>query len=621
MPLTVVLALVAVTAWLGFSLRNVAAGATREANMGQQELLAGADALKAGGFVPSKEVNAATLADFRSAETHFSHAKAMLAQGVAIRLMRSVPFVGLQLNAADDLSDIGLHISRVGRILAGAAGANLTDPAASGKGAADPGQRILAILQAVDPRLAQLDAELGRVQLDRAKIPSSGLLSQLSASVAKLDARLSLFPAGVVANLRADIPGIQHLLGSNGAQTYLVLDQDPAELRGTGGFVGTVGFLSFDHGKMAPFEAMDIDRIDTDAGGRFVLGGPGASNHVDPPYPLEAAFHLPSWELRDGNWSPDFPTAASQSEFLLQREVGTRVAGVIAIDPYLIERLLTITGPVKIPETGDVVDQHNFFALTFNRSELDYSAHRKDFIAQASKQIISRVLSLPSSQWPAVLDAIRWGCETRSLQGYFHDPQAEALSNRHHCGGQVQAPPGDALMVVEANVGGNKDDFWMKRSYDLQIAVSGDGRARHTLKLHYFDLTSHGDLTGPYRGWLRIYLPPSSSVVAVNGAKLDQSAELGRAVLQGWFYVQFNQPADVTVTYDESALTTTVDRHFMLSWQKQAGLLAIPITVAVAPADKWKPTGTTARGETRGSGTISTDLSVDRQFTFTYDSP
>jgi len=294
---------------------------------------------------------------------------------------------------------------------------------------------------------------------------------------------------------------------------------------------------------------------------------------------------------------------------------------VIAIDPYFIERLLAVTGPIKIPETGDILDQHNFFAITFNRSELDYSAHRKDFIAQASKQIVARVLSLPSTQWPAVLDAIRWGCETRSLQAYFHDPKAEALSTGHACGGQLQTPQGDALMVVEANLGGNKDDYWMKRRYSLLVEASTDGKLRHTLQLHYFGLTSHGDLTGPYRGWLRIYLPPSTSVVSVTGATLERTSDLNRMVLQGWFYVPFDQATDLTITYEEGT-DTIAGGHgdLALLWQKQAGQFAVPVTVTVR-ADGWKLLKANAGSDPLASGTVSTDLAVDRRFTFEHLGP
>ena len=44
-------------------------------------------------------------------------------------------------------------------------------------------------------------------------------------------------------------------------------------------------------------------------------------------------------------------------------------------------------------------------------------------------------------------------------------------------------------MVVESNVGGNKDDYWMKRRYNLDVQFRPDGSARHTLKLHYDGLS------------------------------------------------------------------------------------------------------------------------------------
>jgi len=616
--LVFVVALIAMIAWLAASARDRAIIASNEARAGELQLTAGVQELQNGGFAPSNTAAAAALVDFRHGEEHFTHARDLLDRGRLVGILGLVPLVGRQLAAGTNLADMGIHLSRIGEDLAQAVGGVRANTSVTNS-LSDPGQQILSLLAAVEPTLPLVQTELARIREDRGRIPSWGLIPPLSTNIGRLDAKMSLLPVGAVSDLRADIPGIRSLLSANGPTTYLVLDQDPAELRGSGGFVGTIAFLSFNRGKMAPFEAMDVDRIDTGPGGVFVLGGPGTANHVDLPPPLHTAFPiLPSWELRDANWSPDFPTAAQQSEFLLQREAGIKVGGVVAIDPYLVERLLTIAGPVKVPETGDIVDQHNFFSTTFKRSELDYSSHRKDFVGHAANAIVSRVLALPSNQWPAVLDAIRLGCDTRSLQAYFHDAQAEALAKRHNCGGQVQTPRTDSVMVVEANVGGNKDDFWMKRSYSLQIGVNTDGTSRHTLKLHHFDLTSHGDLTGPYRGWLRLYLPSETTRVSVNGAKLDEVTELGRRVLQGWFYVQFNQAADVTVIYDEPAPKMSGGaQHLVLLWQKQAGLPTVPIEVTVEPSEQWRPTGVTGGGNQKASsGKISTDLSVDRQFVF-----
>ena len=615
---TILLLLGVIGAWLVLTVRARLIEVTTDAENGRNEIVAGAQILKSGGFGLSPAEAAKASADFRDAERDFSRANAILNSRV-ISALSHMPVAGRQIKAAVELTDMGARASRIGTMLVSAVQAPISKQVpGAGKGQ-DPGQKVVAMLDALDPELPRISQDLHQIVVDRDRIPSTGLLPQISRGLAAFNSKVDIRSVEAsLAELRRNEPGLRAFLGTAGSQTYLVLQQDPAELRGSGGFIGTVGFLSFDRGKMAPFNPQPVEQIDY-KNGQSVLGGPGTANHVDPPYPLAHVFHLQSWALRDANWSPDFPTAAKEAEFLLARETGRKVDGVIAIDPYLVQKLLAVTGPITVPETGDVVDQNNFYALTLSRVEVA-SATRKDFVSQAAREILAELIAVPPAKYLSLLNAVRAGCDQRSVQAYFHDPDLEALTNRNQCGGQVQSPPGDALMIVEANVGGNKDDFWMKRHYSLQVALSHDGSAHHILRLHYDGLTPHSRLlTGSwgYTGWLRIYLPPGASVASVNGAKLDASVELSRQVLQGWFYVQFDHSTDIVVVYDESATVSgaKVD-GFHFYWQKQAGQLAVPIGLDVLP-----PSGARLRaahiGATRVEGMPQlTDLSVDRAFTF-----
>src|SRR6185437_16558381 len=63
------------------------------------------------------------------------------------------------------------------------------------------------------------------------------------------------------------------LLGYNGTQTYLILFQNNAELRPGGGFIGSYGLVSFDHGKMGQFTIHNV----YDADGLL-------TKHIEPSY-------------------------------------------------------------------------------------------------------------------------------------------------------------------------------------------------------------------------------------------------------------------------------------------------------------------------------------------------
>ena len=81
----------------------------------------------------------------------------------------------------------------------------------------------------------------------------------------------------------------------NGHKIYLLLLQNNMELRPTGGFIGSVGLLDLQDGKMNNLDILDVYTIDGQLKG-----------HVDPPDPIRKYFNQPNWFLRDSNFDPDF---------------------------------------------------------------------------------------------------------------------------------------------------------------------------------------------------------------------------------------------------------------------------------------------------------------------------
>ncbi len=609
---------------LGLRVKDTLDTAVQQLTLGRNQLVAGAGILKGAGTGLTSAQTEQAKQHFDNARVHFSDGHALLAQSRLIGVIRQLPWAGTQVRAATELSDAGVHGSRMGVVLADALGTVLAEePSGTKRSSVSPGVKILDALTALDPKLDELSRELNSIRADRARLPSTGLMPQLQSAVTQFDQKLDIKTVqDGIATLRADEPAIRQLLGSSGPQTYLVVQQDSAELRATGGFIGSFGFLSFDRGKMGPFAPKDIYSIDNDALGRSVLGPPGTRTHVDPPFPLQQTFHLTSWALRDSNWSPDFPTSARQAEDFLNREAGRSVDGVIAIDPYLIQKLLSVIGPTTVPETGDVVDDKNFFATTLRRVEVSPSVSHKAFLAEAANAIFARLLALPPGKWPALLQALAASCDARSLQVYFHDASLTELVDRSHCDGRVRTLSSDGLMIVDSNVGGNKDDFWLQRSFVLQIKMNSDGSARHQLRLHYSGLSAHGFLTGQwgYTGWLRIYLPPSSAVVSVSGTSLAPATELGRKLLEGWVYVQFDHTADVTVVYDvdAGAMQSGGANQLLFEWQKQAGRPGDQASVELTLPSGWTLRSGTVGATPARDGPILTGLSVDRLFSFRY---
>jgi hypothetical protein len=178
-------------------------------------------------------------------------------------------------------------------------------------------------------------------------------------------------------------------------------------------------------------------------------------------------------------------------------------------------------------------------------------------------------------------------------------------------------------------MGASKDDFWVTRQFNLSLQVRPDGSVRHTLRLHYDGsrLVPNGNLTLPYRDWVRVYLPPGAHILQVagiggHGLGSQTVTDAGRPVVQGWMEFGYLGSADITLVYDLSAGALPDSRHHLdLVWQKQAGRPGDPIEVSFQLPPGWSLLDTRVDGRRPAGDPIRTDLGVDRQFSFSYQSP
>ena len=163
---------------------------------------------------------------------------------------RWIPLVGTQVRGVAALADSGVLLSD--------AGMRLTDAASS---IIDPEQEQLELSDA----LAQLREVQG---LLRSGVNS---IDEAAAKVDSLDGKLLIRPLGRArSDLAGRLPDIRRraietadglsslitFAGGDGPRSYLVLSQNPDELRPTGGYIGTYGVLSAVGGKLS------LDRYD-----------------------------------------------------------------------------------------------------------------------------------------------------------------------------------------------------------------------------------------------------------------------------------------------------------------------------------------------------------------------
>jgi Protein of unknown function (DUF4012) len=430
---------------------------------------------------------------------------------------------------------------------------------------------------------------------------------------------------------------LPEILGWGGQTRYLVLAEDPAELRPSGGYAGTVGIVTFRDGELVDHQFEDVYRLDLKPGVPF----------QEPPEAL--AEHLigsSSWQLADANWSPDYPTAAQDALRLYSLESGdTDVDGVITLTTYAVDRILAVTGPVSVPDfdvtvkSGDVT----LTALSLTRGVSSPTSQRKEFLSALANAVLDRLLSLPPEQWQDLLGSLQQIGDQRLMLAWFKDPGANAVIVNTPLAGNVREDDGDYVSVVEANVAPtSKYNLVVTRSDALRVTLSADGDAQETLHLAwqndalapgepYASIRSYStSQDGYYGAYVRVLTPRSSTLASVSGHATDPitdveavTTEAGRNAF-GNYLLMAPGGSDLTDAWSVPGVATQAGGTwtYQLTLQKQPAMSAEPLTLQVAlPAGASLvslPDGATEDG---GVVSLSTSFTQDLQLQVRYRLP
>jgi hypothetical protein len=273
------------------------------------------------------------------------------------------------------------------------------------------------------------------------------------------------------------------LLGADGPRRYFIAVQNPAEIRGSGGFMGSWAEMVVDGGR---FELTGRGRVKelneggVDPAGRRIEG--------------EAEFvarygQLPAQFLGLIGFSPDFPTVGRILAQVYPEAGGAPIDGVIGITPTALAAFLEITGPVDVPGYPEPFDAGNVERILLHEQYIvfpeDIREERAEFLGEVTEVLFDRLMEreLPG---PSEL-ARRLGpaVESRHLQLWAAEPAEQALFEVIGADGSAQRRDADAFGVVVQNAGGSKIDWFLRRTLRYEAAWDpGSGAVEGTITAH-----------------------------------------------------------------------------------------------------------------------------------------
>ncbi len=416
---------------------------------------------------------------------------------------------------------------------------------------------------------------------------------------------------------------LPQLVAVDSKKSYLVLLQNNNELRPTGGFIGSVARVDFEGGKLKKLEVSDVYAID----GQLQA-------HIEPPKEIRQDLGQQRWYLRDSNWEPDFPTSARQAEWFYNQIMKQKVDGVIALDLSSMEDLLSVIGPLQLSDYNETITSDNLFERSVTHAEQNFfpgSEAKKNFLTSLETQIFNKIFFDSNQNWPGIVGSLGRSLEGKHLMVYLDNPKMFSYIAANNWAGVLPRPvdkqeegmTNDFLAVVEANLGANKANYYLQRSFKLATVIGKDGEVSHRLEIKYTN-SSPADVwpAGEYKNRFRIYLPFGTKMNSVKWGETDISSQVASFVdfgRTGYNFLIELAPKQQKILSLDYQLPNSLNFKdgggtYHLNVVKQAGTLKDPFNWQVSFPINYRVDTGLGRSSGPQQHLISTDLSTDRLF-------
>ncbi len=418
------------------------------------------------------------LSDLLEAQQDLRTARDRLHQ-LGPRVIAAIPLVGRSLVAGRVTADAGYDVVsgtiRVVRVVT-------TGGPVFSDGRMDPA------------KLTELSKALGEAARSSAR--STARLRRTSTTLVPSPVRRSIADARLELGGATDsfgragrlLDALAGIVGAHGPRRLLIVLQNNAELRGTGGLISVFAEATTRDGRIDIGAFRDIE--DIAAHRRAVRTVDAPPDYVD----LYGRFLANTTLWKNANMSPDVPTVAQVMSRLSRMTMGRTPDAVLFLDVPAVAAILDATGPTLLGDgrqlSGDnAVEELLVRAYAGVPDTREGQAQRRKSLRSATDGVIDRLLG--SGAVPTIPLARSLGDAVRSrhiaVWSARANEQADLVAGR--ASGTVCSPSDDLLMTTVLNLGGgrsegNKLDYYVAQDHHVEVTVSQDtALTRRTFRL------------------------------------------------------------------------------------------------------------------------------------------
>lgn len=458
------------------------------------------------------------------------------------------------------------------------------------KGSLTIEERLMMALETLDkvsPAIDQIEEKLKKAEEELEKIkpanyPQKIFSKEIRKKIEEAQ-KLVRNTSQMVEEIKPILKYLKPLLGYPHRKQYLLLFQNDAELRPTGGFLTAYAILEVDKGNFKPLGSWDIYTLDA----RF-------GNRLPPPDPIKK-YHknVFYWYLRDMNLSPDFKVFIETFWPYYQRAGGSNVDGIIALDTKVLVDLLRVLGPIGVAEWGRYSAEND---PRCNCPQVIYElekqitkpvgtlrTERKAVLGPLMHSILLNIMQSPRKKWPEFINIFFENIREKDILFYFFDEELQKAIETLNAGGRIREWEGDYLHINDSNFAGAKSNMFIKVNVSQEIEIGRDGEVTKTVVIDYKNPAPPSNcnlevgelcLNGLYRDWVRVYVPQGSKLIEISGSEVEAIVydELGKTVFEAFFGNKAPlRPLGKAQLRFKYKLPFTIDKEYRLLIQKQPG--------------------------------------------------
>lgn len=412
------------------------------------------------------------------------------------------------------------------------------------------GRIDLAKVEALQAPVAQGRAALTAAQERLAREDPTGYISRLKVEYRDLQSQISdAAEMMAIADRTAQV--LPPMLGSDGPKRYVLVIQNNAEVRATGGLPGAVSVIETNDGAVAMTQQI---------GGNSIPEQPKPLIPVTKEEQRVYGDHLWAWFL-DANITPDFPRTAElmRAHWELAHDP---IDGILSLDPVTLSYILEATGPVQVRDvtltSETAVDEllHQVYLRYADPADQDV------YFREVAQVIFDKVASGSASP-TALMRALVKGTDEHRVYVHSFDEEVQAdLAGTPIAGEMPDEATERPNVIVTMNDGtGAKMSYFLRYDVEVDATHCTNGVQGLTAKVHLQsdapadaatlpDYITGGEEYGIPRGaqlvGVRIYSPIGGDItdLKINGQPEEDAfnmEERGRRVQK--LYVAMN-PGD-----------------------------------------------------------------------------